>query len=62
MAQRRLIDDDVLDAFAVTGDPAQVGRTIRERYGHLYTRVTLGIQNKRRQDEITRGITAAIRG
>ena len=37
----RLITDDVLNAFAVAGRPAQVAAAIRARYGDLVTRVSL---------------------
>jgi probable F420-dependent oxidoreductase len=36
-----LIDDDVLDAFAVSGTPAQVAAAIRQRFGDVVTRVSL---------------------
>ncbi|HEY3002103.1 MAG TPA: TIGR03617 family F420-dependent LLM class oxidoreductase [Kribbellaceae bacterium] len=37
----RLIDDDMLDAFAVAGDAAQVADALRERYGELVQRVSI---------------------
>jgi hypothetical protein len=36
-----LIDDKVLDAFAVTGTPAEAARKIHDRYRDIYT--TLGV-------------------
>jgi probable F420-dependent oxidoreductase len=36
-----LIDDEVLDAFAVTADPPDVGAAIRERFGSSVDRVSL---------------------
>ncbi len=36
-----LIDDEVLSAFAVAGEPAQVGREIAQRFGTLVDRFTL---------------------
>lgn len=36
-----LIDDEVLAAFAVVAEPAEVGRAIRTRYGALVDRVSL---------------------
>jgi probable F420-dependent oxidoreductase len=36
-----LIDDEVLHAFAVVAEPADVGTAIRERYGHLVDRISL---------------------
>jgi probable F420-dependent oxidoreductase len=35
------IDDDVLDAFAVSGDPAAVAAGLRERFGGLVRRISL---------------------
>jgi probable F420-dependent oxidoreductase len=36
-----LIDDEVLEAFAVVADPTEVGAAIVARYGHLVDRVSL---------------------
>lgn len=36
-----MIDDDVLDAFAVAGSPAEVDAAIRARYGDVLTRLSL---------------------
>ncbi len=36
-----LIDDDVLDAFAVSGNAAEVAHQLRERFGHILTRLSL---------------------
>ncbi len=36
-----LIDDDVLDAFAVSGSPVEVAAGIRQRFGDIATRVSL---------------------
>jgi len=36
-----LIDDDLLDAFAVVGDPQSVARGIVERWGDVYDRISL---------------------
>jgi probable F420-dependent oxidoreductase len=35
-----LIGDDILDAFAVVGEPYQAGAAIRQRYGHIADRVS----------------------
>lgn len=35
------IDDEMLDAFALVGDPATVGRGLVKRWGHLLDRATL---------------------
>jgi probable F420-dependent oxidoreductase len=41
----RLIDDDVLDAFALHGEPEAVGRAVRERFVGLCTRVTVSLSH-----------------
>ena len=38
---RDLIDDDILDAFAIVAAPGQVAAAIGKRYGDLFTRVHL---------------------
>jgi hypothetical protein len=35
------IDDELLHAFAVVGDPATVGRGLQERWGDIASRITL---------------------
>jgi alkanesulfonate monooxygenase SsuD/methylene tetrahydromethanopterin reductase-like flavin-dependent oxidoreductase (luciferase family) len=35
------IDDEMVRAFAVVGDPAAVARGLRQRYGDIATRITL---------------------
>jgi probable F420-dependent oxidoreductase len=40
-AMPELIDDEVLDAFTVTGTPEETGTELRERYGDVATRVVL---------------------
>ncbi|NUU24985.1 MAG: LLM class flavin-dependent oxidoreductase, partial [Streptomycetaceae bacterium] len=40
----RLVDDDILNAFAVVApDPAAAGRLIRERYTGVYHRVSVSL-------------------
>ncbi|MFF3561613.1 TIGR03617 family F420-dependent LLM class oxidoreductase [Streptomyces sp. NPDC002574] len=41
----RLVDDDVLDTFALHGEPGAVGRALRERFGGLYTRVSVSFSH-----------------
>lgn len=41
----RLVDDGVLDAFALHGEPREVGRAVRERFGGLYTRVSVSFSH-----------------
>jgi hypothetical protein len=36
-----LVDDQVLDAFAVTAEPGQVAAELLRRYGDIMTRMTL---------------------
>jgi hypothetical protein len=36
-----LVDDTVLDAFAVVGEPAEIGVKLQERFGHLATSIAL---------------------
>ncbi len=38
-----LIDDEVLDAFAIVASPGEVGRRVRERFGGLADRVALPV-------------------
>ncbi|MFI6284600.1 TIGR03617 family F420-dependent LLM class oxidoreductase [Streptomyces sp. NPDC051018] len=40
-----LIEDDVLNTFAVTGEPAVAGRELRKRFDGLCTRVTCSVDN-----------------
>ncbi|WP_377267510.1 TIGR03617 family F420-dependent LLM class oxidoreductase [Peterkaempfera sp. SMS 1(5)a] len=39
----RLIDDEVLDTFALTGEPQAVGQALHERFGGLCTRITVSL-------------------
>ncbi|GAA1255865.1 LLM class F420-dependent oxidoreductase [Pseudonocardia aurantiaca] len=36
-----LVDDTVLDAFAVVGEPAEIGVKLQQRFGHLATSIAL---------------------
>jgi probable F420-dependent oxidoreductase len=38
---RELIDDDILDAFAIVAGPGEVAEAIRKRYGDVFTRLHL---------------------
>jgi probable F420-dependent oxidoreductase len=40
-AMTKLVDDEVVAAFAVAGAPSDVGRALRQRFGDLVDRVTL---------------------
>lgn len=43
----RLIDDEMLDSFAVRGEPKQVADALRQRYGDLCTRVAFSMHSTR---------------
>jgi probable F420-dependent oxidoreductase len=55
-----LISDDVLDAFAVAGTPAQVAAAIRERFGDVVSRISLYTPYQARQEDLA-ATTAALR-
>ncbi len=55
-----LIDDDVLDAFAVSGNPAEVAAGIRQRFGDIATRVSLYTPYHADPDDLT-ATAAALR-
>jgi hypothetical protein len=38
-----LIDDDILNTYAVVGEPAVAGRLLRERFSGLVERVTVSM-------------------
>jgi hypothetical protein len=38
-----LIDDRIVDALAVCGEPASIGARVRERYGGLVDRVSFSM-------------------
>lgn len=54
-----LIDDDVLDAFAIIGKPAEVADTLQRRFGGLFDRVALGSGN---DIAMAADLAAAIKG
>jgi probable F420-dependent oxidoreductase len=54
-----LIDDDVLDAFAIVGTPAEVADTLHRRFGGLFDRVALGSGN---DIAMAADLAAAIKG
>jgi alkanesulfonate monooxygenase SsuD/methylene tetrahydromethanopterin reductase-like flavin-dependent oxidoreductase (luciferase family) len=49
----RLVDDDLLDAFAVVGEPHQIAAKIARRYGGVFDRVLGGVVAGD-PDEVTR--------
>jgi hypothetical protein len=53
------IDDDLLDAIAVSGTPAQAGRKLRERCAGLVERVGLGLYNEAGPDALVDLLKAA---
>ena len=56
-----LIDDEVLDAFAVVGTPEEAIAEVKRRYGDVCTRITLTMPDER-DDERWRGLFAELRG
>ena len=57
----KLITDDVLDAFAVSGSPAQVAATVRQRFGDVIDRISLYTPYEPHRAEVI-AVTAALRG
>lgn len=55
-----LITDDVLNAFAVAGDPQQVAATVQRRFGDIISRVSLYLPY-RADPAAVMAITAALR-
>lgn len=55
-----LIDDTVLDTFAVTGEPETVGRTLHERFGGLCTRITVSFSHET-DDTLALDVLAGVR-
>jgi probable F420-dependent oxidoreductase len=55
-----LIDDDVLDAFAVSGNPVEVAAGIQQRFGDVATRVSLYTHYHADPDELA-ATAAALR-
>lgn len=55
-----LITDDVLNAFAVAGNPQQVAATVRRRFGDIINRVSLYLPY-RADPAAVPAITAALR-
>ena len=55
-----LISDDVLDAFAVAGSPAQVAHELLSRFGDVVTRISLYTPYRADPEDIA-AVTAALR-
>ncbi|MFD0112503.1 TIGR03617 family F420-dependent LLM class oxidoreductase [Streptomyces sp. NPDC058320] len=55
-----LIDDTVLDTFAVTGEPETVGRTLHQRFGGLCTRLTVSFSHDT-DDTLALDVLAGVR-
>lgn len=55
-----LIDDDILDAFAVAGDPAEVAAALTARFGDIVDRISLYLPY-RADPELVRAVTTALR-
>ncbi|MGW6455720.1 TIGR03617 family F420-dependent LLM class oxidoreductase [Streptomyces sp. NPDC055078] len=56
----RLIDDETLNTFSVCGEPAAVGRAVRERFAGLLTRVSVMLPHQA-DDDIAFEVLHAIR-
>ena len=56
----KLITDDVLDAFAVSGSPAEVAATVQQRYGDIIDRISLYTPHAPDRADLT-AATAALR-
>ncbi len=56
-----LIDDDVLDAFAVRGDATTVGERIAQRYGDLLTRCSIYTPNYSASPEVLGEVMRSLR-
>jgi probable F420-dependent oxidoreductase len=56
----KLITDDVLDAFAVSGSPAEVAATVQQRYGDIIDRISLYTPHAPDRADLT-AVTAALR-
>jgi probable F420-dependent oxidoreductase len=56
----KLITDDVLDAFAVSGSPAEVAATVQQRYGGIIDRISLYTPHAPDRADLT-AVTAALR-
>jgi alkanesulfonate monooxygenase SsuD/methylene tetrahydromethanopterin reductase-like flavin-dependent oxidoreductase (luciferase family) len=56
----KLITDDVLDAFAVSGSPAEVAATVQQRYGDIIDRISLYTPHAPDRVDLT-AVTAALR-
>jgi hypothetical protein len=48
----QLISDDILDAFAVVGEPASIAGQIKSRYGDLIDRTSAAYANIARDDRV----------
>jgi probable F420-dependent oxidoreductase len=52
VAMAQLIDDDVLDAFAVTGSPSKVQTVLLDRFGDMVTRITFYAPYRMERDNL----------
>lgn len=59
-AMGSLITDDVLDAFAVAGDPPEVAAALQQRFGDIITRISLYTPYRADPGAVT-AVTAALR-
>ncbi len=57
-----VIDDEMLDAFAVEGAPTEVGQRIVERYGDVADRISFYVRPDGHEPEVLAPIVTAVRG
>jgi probable F420-dependent oxidoreductase len=57
---QQLIDDDVLDAFAIVAEPGRLAESIKKRYGDTFTRLDLHLPTSLPKD-VALSILAALR-
>ena len=53
-----LINDDILDAFAVVAEPEQIAAELNERYGDIVQRLSFYAPVRERPDPLGRGHAA----
>jgi Luciferase-like monooxygenase len=56
----KLVTDEVLEAFAVSGNPAHVAAAVRQRFGDVVDRVSLYMPYEPDRAEVN-AVTAALR-
>jgi hypothetical protein len=54
----KLINDDVLDAFAIVGGPADVPKEVEARYGGQADRISFGISRSNGASDVVEKLRA----